>query len=125
MKNLLLCFCMVCIFCACKKDDEIYTTKDANAIQPPIIDTTFTMSIYPNPCNDLANVQIKFPRASILKIAIYDIKGEVVYQPNTILQLAYGQNTIGINTSALQEGVYFIIAEYDTGKIASRLIVQH
>jgi hypothetical protein len=124
MKKIIVCICIIFLLSTCKKDDEIYTTKNVNVTVPAIIDTTFSFTPFPNPCDSFVNLSIKFPRASTVSISIYDMVGRLVYQPNVSLQLAAGCSSIGIDVSVLQPGVYIVICKYDVATMAKKIIVE-
>ena len=125
MKINILTLCIVFLLSTCKKDEGIYTTINAVVPAPATVDTTFSMIIVPNPCDRSANVQMHFPRASSLKISVYDVVGRLVYTPDVSMQLAAGANSIGIATDSLQSGMYIVIAERDGGSMASKMLVHH
>ena len=113
---------VIILFSTCKKDEEIYTTKNATVVVPPIVDTTYKLSCYPNPCTSIINVQIKLPKASSIIISIYNLNGRMVYQTTTTIQLAAGQSTIGIDISSLQSGLYFLRCETDSVVLIQKII---
>jgi hypothetical protein len=67
--------------------------------------------IYPNPVlGTKMNVELNVPSSGILRQRIIDVKGVIVWTGNAI-QLEKGVQTIGINTSLLSTGVYFLKLE--------------
>ncbi|MEI6595967.1 MAG: T9SS type A sorting domain-containing protein [Bacteroidota bacterium] len=114
MKIFLTFLVAIFLFSTCKKDDEIYTTKNAIVTTQPIVDTSFTLSCFPNPCDSFLNIQIKLTQASALKILIYNLNGRMVYQSTTTIQLAAGQSTIGVDVHSLLSGLYILRCEFDT-----------
>jgi hypothetical protein len=125
MKNYSLLFVLMIMLSMCKKDEEIYTTKNTTITQTPVIDTTFLLSVYPNPCNSEANFKLTCPRASSIEISIINVAGQTVYQNNGSMFMDKGQSTITITTQHLSEGAYYALFKYDTGKSTTRLIVMH
>ncbi len=123
MKKIFVCICIISLLSTCKKDEEIYTTKNASVTVPAIIDTSFSFTPFPNPCDSFINLSLKFPRASTASISIFDIQGRLVYQPNVSLQLAIGYSTIGIDVSSLQSGIYLVRCQYDVGVLVKKIIV--
>ncbi len=121
MKIILPILATIFLFSTCKKDDEIYTVKNATVIAPSIVDTTFTLSIYPNPCDSFINLQIILPKAASVKISIFNLNGRMVYQSTTTIQLAAGQSTIGIDLQSLQSGVYILRCEFDSIIITKKI----
>ncbi len=122
MKIFLSLLVAIFLFSTCKKDDEIYTTKNAIVTTLPIVDTSFTLSCFPNPCDSFVNLQIKLPKASSLKIVIYNINGRMVYQSTTTIQLAAGQSTIGVDVHSLLSGLYILRCEFDTWITTKKMI---
>lgn len=125
-KEVFIILLLVLLFATCKKDDEIYTEKNAVIHVSVIIDTIFTISLTPNPCDSSTNINLKFPKASLLKISVLDIVGRILYQPNITLQLSAGQHQFGIETKSYLQGVYFVRCELDEGKTMTiKMLVVH
>ena len=66
-----------------------------------------TISIFPNPVNDIATLSFTTTEKSKTAITIFNILGEVVYS-NEIGSLASGQHIMPISTSGISEGMYFV-----------------
>ena len=66
-----------------------------------------TISIYPNPVNDIATLSFTTTEKSKTAITIFNILGEVVYS-NEIGSLSSGQHIMPISTSGISEGMYFV-----------------
>lgn len=76
----------------------------------------FQISLYPNPSNDLLNIECKNKNA---EIKIIDVFGNTVKQQNT------ASNNTTIHVSDLKEGFYFIQINAINATITKKLIVQH
>jgi trimeric autotransporter adhesin len=69
------------------------------------------LRIFPNPVSGTKmNVELNVPSSGILRQRIIDINGITVWTGNSI-QLEKGVQTIGINTSLLSAGIYFLKLE--------------
>ena len=66
-----------------------------------------TISIYPNPVNDIATLSFTTTEKSKTAINITNILGEIVYSKQ-IGTLTSGQHIMPISTSGISEGMYFV-----------------
>ena len=66
-----------------------------------------TISIYPNPVNDIATLSFATTEKSKTAISITNILGEIVYS-NKIGKIPSGQHIMPISTSGIMEGMYFV-----------------
>ncbi|HOZ86642.1 MAG TPA: T9SS type A sorting domain-containing protein [Bacteroidia bacterium] len=82
------------------------------------------ISIYPNPTSsDITNLKIDANNASTLNVLIYDLTGKVIAQPVLNHKLIAGENNIVINTSELNNGIYFVTLKTNFGKETVKLVV--
>ncbi len=65
-----------------------------------------TLSIYPNPLKDEANLQIELTNSGMTSIEIYSISGRLVNQENLFLEK--GRNVIRLNTEYFENGLYLV-----------------
>ena len=79
--------------------NETASVKDVNGLNASI-------SVYPNPTNGIANVTLALNEFSNVSIQLMNTLGQVVYTDN--LGEINGENKIQIETSNLEEGVYFV-----------------
>jgi hypothetical protein len=77
-------------------------------------ETTNPILIYPNPTNDVLNIEITTQKASQLEVKINDLNGRLVktIKTNTIA----GTNTIDVNLSEFSHAVYDVTI-YENGKL--------
>ena len=64
-------------------------------------------NVYPNPFNPVTNISFEVPEYSVVKIAIYDIRGAEL----TVLTDGYmdsGKHEIIWNASLYSSGIYFV-----------------
>ncbi|MDP1800864.1 MAG: T9SS type A sorting domain-containing protein [Bacteroidota bacterium] len=81
------------------------------------------VSVYPNPAADVATLVIDAVNASSLNVNIYDINGKLVSTPVINQNLVSGENTFTLNTSNLNNGVYFVTLNSTNGKETVKLVV--
>jgi hypothetical protein len=66
---------------------------------------------YPNPFNPTTNISYSIPSSGLVKVAVYDILGNVVAVLANEVQKA-GQHDLTWNASSLSSGVYFYRVQY-------------
>lgn len=62
--------------------------------------------VYPNPAQDVLNVEINASQASETNIAVYNITGQKVMEENRTISA--GINSPSLNISNLNSGIYFV-----------------
>lgn len=92
-----------------KYSDEGAATKN---MVPPI--TTLTIKAYPNPFDNIINIEFVAEKNTKTQIQIVDLNGKTVYRGQAISH--QGENTVSINTNHLKSGSYFccLSTENDT-----------
>ena len=96
------------------KNDFDYLRKDDN----------FSLNMFPNPANASATIEIRNANSMELSVALYSKEGEkikMIYSglnENSVLNLS-------IETSNLENGIYFLKAWSDEFKLTEKLIVSH
>ncbi|MEI6594497.1 MAG: T9SS type A sorting domain-containing protein [Bacteroidota bacterium] len=90
-------------------DNGFITTFDMPSVQLAVknwvgIDKNF--KIYPNPANDILNIEIPFREIGDAIIKIYDVEGKLIM--NTTISGQFGIEKNTINISSLNHGFYFI-----------------
>lgn len=79
-----------------------------------------TITVYPNPVKDILNVNIEANKPESIKVFIRNISGiKLLEVANT---LVVGKNSIQIDMSALQSGVYIICIEGKENKFYKKII---
>jgi hypothetical protein len=66
-----------------------------------------TFKVYPNPANEIIHLNFAAKTTTAVSVSVTDLSGRLVMNSNSTAVVA-GKNTLSINTSALQTGMYFI-----------------
>jgi hypothetical protein len=77
----------------------------------------------PNPANNYTQVSFSVPTAEDASITITNLIGEVIWKK--AVKSKKGENTVGIDTSAIPNGIYLYSVQTDSKKITKRMVVQH
>jgi len=77
--------------------------------------------LYPNP-NNGSSILFDLNRDEDLKFQVYNSLGTLVYSSNTQKYNA-GKNKLGLDGSALNNGIYFVSIISNSGKATKRLII--
>ena len=80
------------------------------------------MSVYPNPANDLSNVSFELNNEADVNITVTDLSGKVVY--TNALGTVNGAQNVAINTTALNNGVYFVNLSVNGTVSSEKLVVK-
>jgi hypothetical protein len=81
--------------------------------------------IYPNPCDDICNIDITINKQENVKLRVLNLLGSTVYDADRILD--QGVHKIELDLSALEGGVYFYTVEVIGKKytiVTKKLIVK-
>jgi hypothetical protein len=78
------------------------------------------LQLYPNPLKNQVNIAFNNKNITINKIEFTDISGKLC-----LTQECTHLNAITLNTSELNNGVYFIVIYTNQGKISQKISVQH
>jgi hypothetical protein len=86
------------------------------------IATFGTVAAYPNPANEVLNLNITLNNSEMTVITMTNMLGQVVMTENKTL--AAGANTVQLNTSNLQAGVYFVNVTAAGSTATSKIVVE-
>lgn len=81
------------------------------------------ISLYPNPSAGVAVLTLQNPNVASLNVTVFDITGKAVLTPVLEQALASGENKFEINTSELNNGIYFVTLNTVNGKETVKLVV--
>ena len=79
-------------------------------------------NMFPNPVNDLLNVEFILPEAQKIELSILNLTGSVIY--SEALGEVKGRNTLSIDVSGFTQGVYLLRLVGDKGILNKRVIVR-
>ena len=82
-----------------------------------------SVGLYPNPTADNTTLIIDNYNVESLNVLVYDITGKLVMSPIQNQSLLVGKNKFIINTSDLNNGIYFVTLITNKGKETVKLIV--
>jgi len=86
----------------------INTAIEATSTGVEEVSSDFTkVRLYPNPSVNSVSIQFSLKKPSDINIEIHDQTGKLVSK-RTYAMLPEGENEIGINTSELENGIYFV-----------------
>lgn len=96
--------------------------KTASSLSVDKINGLSELTVYPNPAKDMAKLNFSLENASNLTIAVYDQLGQLV-QTLAKSNFNAGLNTVEINTTALNSGIYSIRIDAENGTLTQRISV--
>ena len=85
-------------------------------------ESSVVLDVFPNPFSNQTTIEFTLPDADFVTLSMYDITGK---QLKTILskKLSKGIHQINWNAKGLNEGIYFIRLETNTGSIVQKAII--
>jgi thiol-disulfide isomerase/thioredoxin len=83
---------------------------------------SLSLSVFPNPITDVANIQFNLTENQNVSVKIHNIVGEVVYNSDLGMQAAGTQN-ITVNTSNLSAGIYLLDLIIGNTSISKKLSI--
>lgn len=84
-----------------------------------------TVSLFPNPANDMAKFSFTLAESAPVTVSVYDMVGNLVQSAAKGRQLMPGAHTIDVDTFELPAGVYFVTVIAGEQTITRRLTVTH
>lgn len=82
-----------------------------------------SVSLFPNPSKDVVTLTVNSQNTNALTVNVYDITGKMVLAPVKNQTLNAGENKYSLNTSELNNGIYFVTLTTANGKETVKLIV--
>lgn len=80
------------------------------------------ISIFPNPTNELLNVELQLGNAQEVEINLLDMLGQTVYASKN--NFAVGRSTVILNTASLTRGIYLLQVKTENGKLIRKVQLQ-
>ena len=84
--------------------------------------STSTVSIYPNPSQNTTNISYSLTETASVSVDVYSITGAQVLEISAVKQTIGNQKTT-INTSSLEEGIYFVSLTINDQVITKKITV--
>ena len=79
------------------------------------------LSVYPNPCSSQLNILLNAALSEAILVTVSDISGRVAVSAMKTVEA--GSNAISIETSSLNNGIYFVTLEGASGKETVKLMI--
>jgi hypothetical protein len=93
-----------------------------NLLKQPKVESKPLLMVYPNPVNELLNVQLNVPENESYNLNIFDIQGKLIHQLDQ-QSISKGQNNFSIDVSSWKTGVYFFSIQSENLKIQNKFVV--
>lgn len=108
---------------AVSTDDESYYSDIASVNNVVVLglDDPRNFIVYPNPVNDLVNMNLGNIDEQMLNITIRSISGQLFYRAKT----KYSGNIVTIKTADLPKGVYVAQVQLENGHLKTRKLIKH
>jgi hypothetical protein len=109
-------------------DEATYTfALEGNGLTPAGIATVngaTSLKVYPNPTRDEATIALELKDEAQVTITVVDVQGKEVL-PAMSNHLTAGQQIVTLNTSALQNGIYFVRVSDGINTTNLKMVVMH
>lgn len=83
-----------------------------------------TVNIYPNPVNDLMNIQLGHQCGEEAVVEVFDLSGSII-SSTTARFLPKDAATISLNTAGMAGGVYFVRVSSGSWSVVKKAVVDH
>ncbi len=103
-------------YCRCVRDDK---TSDYATSTPQVEGKKNSVLIYPNPVSNELNISLEAADLKSLFVKLYSPVGQCILEKET-----YNTNTISLNLSDLNKGLYILLLQDEDGFSYSRKIVK-
>jgi hypothetical protein len=85
-------------------------------------EVVYSFNLYPNPTDNLVNVEVELVDGATYTIEILDLSGRVIYNRN-LNSAEFNNSTAAINTSSFESGLYFVNVIEGTNRLTKRLVI--
>jgi hypothetical protein len=82
------------------------------------------VSVYPNPANASANLELNLLNSDNVTVEMFDMTGKLISSENKG-ELAAGQHIMSLNTANLSNGMYFVKITAGTSVVTTKVSVAH
>lgn len=98
-------------------DVQVLSTTSVNDVQ----NSLNYVNIFPNPVEDMLNIDFFLNKESNVNVKVYDITGKLVAS-NDLSLLSVGKHQIKFDSSNWTSGMYFTVVSTDNGVITNKVI---
>ncbi|MDZ4666444.1 MAG: M1 family aminopeptidase [bacterium] len=102
-----------------KKGDYAFGYKDFTASVSPVLDSKREMNIFPNPTEDILNIELPIMHLSG-KLSVYDYSGTLI----ELVQVKKNDKSLSIETKGFNKGAYILVFEDSKGMVTKNFIVK-
>ncbi|MFK8103924.1 MAG: DUF4331 family protein [Saprospiraceae bacterium] len=88
------------------EDDFNAPTLEKTSLDDKGTSTSSVKNVFPNPVSDLLNIELKSDQDKRMNVFVYDLSGRIVLE--TSVNVTKGENTLGVSTTDLNSGIYFL-----------------
>jgi hypothetical protein len=110
----------------CKKKSDKYglpiTITCRLAAEQPVSEQQ--MQVYPNPASGAVTVDLASLTDDQVQMELYDITGKLVHMWPSV-QVSEGLQSMSLDVSAFENGIYLLRVKGDTWNRTTRLVVEH
>ncbi len=78
------------------------------------------IDLYPNPANNIVNINFRLPTATVLTVTAFDMLGKKLMTSEVHKT---GEQNINLDVSSLQAGLYMLVVNTDQGNIAKHFAI--
>ena len=105
---------------------DFNTVKYRNSILGiPLIESgnpSLFLNCFPNPSNDITNINFYIPQTATTKLCLFDNKGvEMMIIGQGIMHS--GNHSFVLNTKNLNSGIYYCVLEHENSRVQSKIII--
>lgn len=108
---------------SCMNSGNTYTRMASPGIEEQKSEVDKSFSLYPNPSDNLLNVELYSETEGHVKVEIYNSTGAIVMTMERSLQL--GMNKLELNTKGLPAGMYFVRSQFGGNAIVKTINISH
>ncbi len=87
-----------------------------------VSDMPNSLSIYPNPITNKADIDFNLTKVSEVSIVMYNLLGETVFS-NLLGEMNQGSHSIKLDAQNLNSGIYFITLNAGNNKITKKVVI--
>jgi len=98
---------------------SISNTITVETVSNTNIENLTSISIFPNPVNELLQIDLELKKADVLSIEILTIDGKLIFENKVNSQMS---ETIKINTFDFAQGIYFLKLKNNEGQLTKKFV---